>query len=310
MMIAAGPDFATPLGLHTTALRGLIPALPTGEVYEEPFNVKAADAGLRHPVTAGLDGIRRDVPPWGKWFRQVGADVASGDVLLTGVDGQPLLVVQRVGEGRVAELLSDHIWLWSRGHEGGGPSQDLLRRLAHWLMKEPDLEENSLNAFVSGSQLSVVRQSMEDRRHDVTVTTPSGAAHPLVLEPGEPGRARAEMRLEEAGYHRIGDGELETHVNVGGLNPLEWRNPLATTEPLAPLVEASGGGLFRIANDPVPTVRRVSPGRDASGSGWIGVLDHGRHVVRGIESHSLIPPWLALLAFVGGLAAAWRTEGR
>ena len=38
---------------------------------------------------------------------------------MTGV-GRPLLAVDRVGEGRVAQLMSDHIWLWARGFDGGG----------------------------------------------------------------------------------------------------------------------------------------------------------------------------------------------
>ena len=64
---------------------------------------------------------------------------------MTGADKLPLLVLSHVGKGRVAQLASDEIWLWSRGYEGGGPQGELLRRLAHWLMKEPELEENALD---------------------------------------------------------------------------------------------------------------------------------------------------------------------
>ena len=71
---------------------------------------------------------------------------------------KPLLVLSREGEGRVALLLSDHIWLWARGYEGGGPHLDLLRRLSHWLMKQPDLEEEALRLSSRGRELVIERQ--------------------------------------------------------------------------------------------------------------------------------------------------------
>ncbi|MBN34512.1 MAG: hypothetical protein CMM46_06990 [Rhodospirillaceae bacterium] len=310
MMVSAGPDFATPLGLHTTILGDLMPALPNGDIIEQGFNVLPTEDGLRHPVTADLEGIQNEIPPWGQWFRQVSADAKTGDVLLDGLEDQPLLVVQRVGEGRVAELLSDHLWLWSRGYDGGGPSQELLRRLAHWLMKEPDLEENALRAVAVGNQISIVRQSMEDSVHTISVTSPSMETEEVDLTPGLPGRAGIDLPVAEAGLYQISDGELSTVVTVGELNPLEWRDPRATEDNLASIVGQSGGSISWLNYDPLPTVRRVSPDRDLSGNGWIGVIDHGRYLVRGIDTLALMPAWLALVLFVGGLAAAWRSEGR
>ena len=310
MMVAAGPDFSTPLGLHSTVLGELMPAVPTGEVHVEPFHVGATPAGLRHPITAELAGIAADVPPWGRWFRHVDATAVSGDTLLDGVGDAPLLVVGRAGNGRVAELLSDHIWLWSRGFEGGGPSTELLRRIVHWLMKEPDLEENALTATATNDRITVIRRSMEDGVRDVTITSPSGEARTLTLEPLSPGRAEADITAGEAGLFHIVDGGLETWVSVGSHNPLEWRDPRATAEILQPLVDEAGGRLSWIAHDPLPTVRRVTAGRDVSGPGWIGLLDHDRYIVRSIDVLALVPPWLLLMLFVAGLAAAWRAEGR
>ncbi len=70
-----------------------------------------------------------------------------GRTLMDGAEKQPLLVLDHKGKGRVALLTSDQAWLWARGYEGGGPHSDLLRRLSHWLMKEPDLEEERLIAY-------------------------------------------------------------------------------------------------------------------------------------------------------------------
>ena len=94
---------------------------------------------------------------------------------MQGPDGKPLLVLAHEGEGRVALLLSDHIWLWARGYEGGGPHLDLLRRLSHWLMKQPDLEEEALRLIVHGRDITVQRQTMADSVNEVTLTSPTGA---------------------------------------------------------------------------------------------------------------------------------------
>lgn len=310
MMLAAGPDFATPLGLHNTVLGELMPLRPTGLVLEEPFHVTPTGIGLRHPVTAALTGIDGEPPPWGQWYRQVDAEPGQGDVLLNGAQERPLLVLMRAGEGRVAELLSDQMWLWARGWDGGGPSQELLRRTAHWLMQEPDLEENAIRASAQGNRIVLVYQSLEDRQENVTLIAPSGATSEVTLDPGAPGRATGEVTVGEAGLYRVVAGDLETVVSVGELNPLEWRSPQASEDLLAPIAEASGGRITWIADDRLPSIRRVDPERDRSGQGWIGMVDHARYIVRGIDSLALLPSWLALLLFVGGLTAAWRAEGR
>src|SRR5258708_38446171 len=102
---------------------------------------------------------------------------------MNGDHGNPLLVHDRVGKGRVAQLLSDQMWLWARGFEGGGPQAELLRRLAYWLMKEPDLEENDLRAAIEGDRLGVTRQSLEPDDRPGTGTAPDGASGNLALAP-------------------------------------------------------------------------------------------------------------------------------
>ena len=91
-----------------------------------------------------------------------------GRTVMSGAEDRPLLVLDRKGKGRVALLTSDHAWLWARGYEGGGPHTDLLRRLSHWLMKEPDLEEERLIASAKGLKLTLERRSMEDKVAPVT----------------------------------------------------------------------------------------------------------------------------------------------
>jgi len=233
-----------------------------------------------------------------------------GTTVLAGADRRPLVILDKVGEGRVAQVLSDTIWLWARGFEGGGPHDELLRRLAHWLMKEPELEEDSLAAEIKGDRLEVTRRSLAPPPETVTVTSPDGQTRQLPLEDHPDGRATAQMAVDQTGLWRVEDGEHTAIAAAGTLAPLENADLTATTEWLAPVAETTGGSVRFLSEGGVPEFRRVGPDRAASGAGWAGLVARGDHTVTGIRTVSLIPA-VALLALVlGGLLAAWRREGR
>src|SRR5262249_54365155 len=155
VLVATGPDYASPTSLWRTPLDVILPAEPSGRLTEQPFHAQLTDLGKRHPVTRALAGADTNPPHWSRWFRLVDTRNATGTAVMHGPDDKPLLLLTREGEGRVALLLSDHIWLWARGYEGGGPHLDLLRRLSHWLMKQPDLEEEALRLVAHGRELTV-----------------------------------------------------------------------------------------------------------------------------------------------------------
>src|SRR5947208_2041044 len=206
VLVAAGPDYATPGSIWRTPLDVILPAEPSGETTDRPFHARLTDPGKRHPVTRELEGANADPPHWSRWFRLVDTRSANGTVVMHGPDEKPLLVLSRQGEGRVALLLSDHIWLWARGYEGGGPHLDLLRRLSHWLMKQPDLEEEALRLAVRGKDIEVRRQSMGDEVAPVTITTPTGQSRTLTLDKSEPGVWKAVTQANELGLWRATDG--------------------------------------------------------------------------------------------------------
>ncbi len=310
---AAGPSFASSLSLYRTALGQVLPSAPTGVVIDEPYRAELTAHGWRHPVTGELAGAESadsaDGTSWGRWFRLIEAQANAGTVLMSGPGARPLLVLDRVGEGRVAQLLSDHGWLWARGYEGGGPQAELLRRVAHWLMKEPDLEENDLRAHAAGRRLEIVRRSLEPDDSPVRVTAPSGGVSEVTLEADRAGRAVATVRAEEAGLYRVEDRLHHTVAAVGAVNPLEFADVRASAEVLAPIVEATGGAVHWL-QDGVPSIRRVRPGVEAAGSGWIGLRANSVYVVRGLRQYPLLPAVLVLALALGGLMAAWWREGR
>jgi hypothetical protein len=313
LLVEAGPNFGTPDGLYRSPLGMIMPAEPSGEVFEQGFRPRVSAVGRRHPVTADLPGLSADaaaVPSWGPWFRQVDSVPHGGETVLTGVNNSPLLVLGRVGRGRVAQLMSDEMWLWARGYEGGGPQAELLRRTVYWLMKEPDLEENDLRAAVEGNRLAVTRQSLTPDASPVQVTDPDGKVTALTLAPERDGRSRATVPLTRSGLYRVADGKHHTIAAAGALNPLELGDVRATGALLAPDVEASGGAIFWIGDGSLPDVRRVSPDRLAAGHGWLGLRENGDYIVTGVSEVPLLPGLLALLLLLGAFLAAWRQEGK
>ena len=313
VLIAAGPDYANPNSIWRTPLDSILPAEPTGEVTERAFRARLTDAGRRHPVTRGLQGSDRDPPQWSHWFRLVDVKRDAGNAVMEGPDGKPLLVLAHEGKGRVAMLLSDHIWLWARDYEGGGPDLDLLRRLSHWLMKQPDLEEEALRLIVHGRDVTVQRQTMADSVNEVTLTSPSGARSTVNLKAVEPGLWRAQISAKELGLWRATDGKLTALANVGPANPREFQEVTSTTEVLRKLADATGGSARRVADGDTINVPRVVPVRTSStfkGDDWIGLKMRDVSIVRGIGVLPIFAGLIGLLLLVGSLAATWAREGR
>ena len=312
LLEAAGPNFGTPLSLYRTPLGQVLPAEPSGQVYEQGFKPRITDTGERHPVTAELPGdVPGKEPQWGRWFRQVEAQPHRGVSVMSGVGDQPLLVLDRIGDGRVAQILSDDMWLWTRGFEGGGPQAELLRRLAYWLMKEPDLEENDLRGTVDGDQLTITKRSLEPDDRPVRVTGPDGKMQEVKLKPEAGGRSTATLPVAESGLYRITDGTRTALAAAGALNPIELSDVRTTPDKLAPVAEATGGGTFWVGSGgPLPDVRRVGPERSASGRNWLGFRANGDYVVTGVRDVPLLPALAALLLALGTLIVAWRREGR
>ncbi len=312
LLEAAGPAFATPLSLFRTPLGRILPAEPTGRVYEQGFRPALTDVGRRHPVTSDLRGAGApgSDPDWGRWFRMVESAQTTGAALMSGPNEHPLLVVDRVGEGRIAQLLSDHAWLWARGFEGGGPQAELLRRLAHWLMKEPDLEEEELRAIANGNTITIERRSLSPEIPPVRITAPSGTTQDVVLTEAAGGRFTASITATETGLYRFADDLNTTVAAVGAINPREFADVRATAERLQPVVAESGGRIAWLSDGDAPDIRRVRQGAGTGGRDWIGIVRNDSYFVTGVRQVSLLPALAVLFLLIGGLMFAWYREGR
>ena len=304
----AGPSYAGRFSLVNTPLREILPTLPAGEVIERPFVPELSEAGQNHPVTAGLTAGAAD---WGPWYRMVRGMPVKGESLMWGADGWPLLQLSRVGEGRVAQLLSDQSWVWTRPGPGGGPRAELLRRVVHWLMKEPDLEEHLLKATVSDRRIDVLYRSVDTPLREITAVAPSGASTTVPLGPAAAGTAIASFEANEPGLWTLQGGNLSATALVGAADALELTEMRADPGPLEAFVGATGGGVFWLVDHGgPPPFRPVMAGQTAAGDNWLGLRRHGRHTVTGLAQSPLLP-WPLLLALaVGALFLAWHREAQ
>ncbi len=317
VLSAAGPAFATPLSLYRTPLATILPGAPTGAVTTAGFRPGITELGRRHPVTRDLPGGETESPNWGRWFRLIDVEAEDGNTVMSGPDEKPLMILKRHGTGRVAQLLSDHAWLWARGFDGGGPQAELLRRLAHWLMKEPDLEEEALRAVHNAGKLVIERRTMAESTAPVTVTAPSGKSETLELKRDVPGLWRGVVETDEVGVFTLDDGKISSVVAVGSSDPKEFSDMRATTERLEPLITRTGGGTYWLAErgqasnaTDVPRVRLVKPGRRMSGSGWLGLRSNDAYLVRSLRDVPLFAGLAAVLALLALIGGAWYREGR
>ncbi|MFC7453389.1 hypothetical protein [Insolitispirillum peregrinum] len=321
VMLAVGPEYAGVTSLYDTPLADILPAAPTGTLLTQSFTPQPSAVAARHPITAPL--IEQGASHWGPWLRATEATTRSGVVLLTGPDQAPLLVVDHVGKGRIGLLLSDTVWLWGKGWEGGGPQQELIRRLAHWLMAEPELEENALLAHLRPAtagtppDIEVLRRSLDDPQAPLpalTVTAPDGHSQTLALTPSPTG-ASARFPAPQTGGWAISDGTQRTMVAVTTSDPLEEQMVVATPDRLRPLADASGGGVFWLSEQPpaitLPAIRRPTASASAmSGSHWLGLRRNGESTLQGLHQTPLLPAPLLALLFLTGMFIAWRREGR
>lgn len=314
LLVAAGPEYAGQQTLARTPLGQILPAIPDGSVIDEAYRARVSDLGKRHPVTRDLPGSEVEPPRWGEWLRMVGAQAKPGTApVMTGPGEKPLLMLSREQKGRVALFLSDHEWLWARGFRNGGPYLDLLRRLSHWLMKEPELEEEALRASARNGTIEVERQTLGDSPAPVTISGPDGQTRQVPLEAGRPGLFTARIPTTQQGLYRLNADNLTAFASVGPENPRELMEVVSEPQALAPLAQATGGSSRRIGHEgdsgvSVPRIVPIRSGSQFAGADWIGLRISDSGVVRGVQISPLFIGLIGLAVLFGALVAGWVGE--
>ncbi len=331
VLMATGDAFSSNFySLYNTPLKTVLPAAPTGNRFNTPYTPLVTDKGLKHPVTTGLSGKDPKNPDWGRWHSLIDSSLKRGDVLMKGNKDRPLLILDRVGKGRVAMLMSDHAWLWSRGYDGGGPYSSLLRRVSHWLMKEPDLEEEYLRGIAEGKKLIIQRHSMADKVAPVEVTLPTGENKSITLKKVSPGLWQQTLETDVTGLYHLKSEKLNTMVHIGRLNSREMSAVTATNETLSPILKTVGGGTYWLGKKVrkngetnqsieqhlqdqaklLPRIAMIQGGSKYYGQSWLGLKKRNAYEIKGVSTVSLFTGLLALALALGLLSLMWFREGR
>ncbi|MDC3091077.1 hypothetical protein OA848_01670 [Rickettsiales bacterium] len=222
-----GPSYNSKSSLFKTEIGRILPGIPSGKLIQKEFKPQLTDLGKKHPITESLFIKNKD---FGTWFQM--NDILEIDddsqVLLSGVNNKPLLAVKKVNDGRIAQIYSHNIWLWSkRENNQGGPYNLLIKNLAHWLMKEPTLEENKLElSFVNNSILiekSFLRKP-DPEKLKITIIDPNGIKFEKTLNKSKENRYTAIINNKKDGFYLVYDGEIEKGINTSNENKRELQD--------------------------------------------------------------------------------------
>ncbi len=289
LLVQTGPEFATADSLALTPLASVLPAEPaTPGTITQSFSPVVTGLGARHPVTAPFAGAA--LAPW---ERMETVATGAGDVLMTGggAENWPLLVLANEGQGRVGMMLSDQFWLWTRGGAHDGPALPLLRRVVHWLLREPALEAEALDASVVDGHLLVARRTLgADYPGDAAAVRPDGSTQSIPLRQAAPGRYEADIQAPLPGVWKITEGGMTTYAASMQSNGAEFEDLAASAAPLHGLAN-----VVWLGQTPAPDLAGMILRRHAS-------------EVTGTSDVPLLPPLPAMIMAMALLAAAWWRE--
>lgn len=304
-LLAMGSD-EVESSVFDSALGDTLPVRPSGgAALNGTYRPVVTDVGNRHPVTADLAGRAR----WGEWLTQTPVSAQRGKTLMTGKDGMPLLVIDEIEKGRTAVVASDNVWMWAKGGQTAGPYGDLLRNVAHWLMKEPELEEDYLKASATGHTLTVARRPGEAKQEQsVEVTFPSGKKQTLALTTARDGWIEGSMTVDENGIYTASRDERKAFVVVGTAQSEEYSDVMTTPARLQETVNKTGGGFIWYQEQPEFSLRRVSKEGKLAGDNWLGLRRSEAYAVTAVSTRAVFGNELFLLIALLAVAGVWVFE--
>ena len=310
LLDTAGPAYAGPYSLSQSPLQNILPTEPTGEVISEKFIPGITNEGLRHPVTANLkdDNNQND---WGPWYRMVEGLTISGDVLLEGPENRPLLILNRIGQGRVAQILSDQSWVWSRSENNKGPQADLLRRLVHWLMKEPELEENELSAKVEKDTILITRNSLALNSKPVSLISPSNNKMEIYLDELGNGKQIGKVLSPEQGIWKLSSGKSSISIIVGNSNSSEYLDVRTTDLIIKPIVDKNMGSITWLnSQNNFPNINHIPRSQMKTESKNIQLIKNKKYFIKNLKQTSITPWYILLILSIVLIFLSWYRESR
>ena len=187
--------------LINTPIKQILPTNPLESISNQSFRPELTKLGKRHPITNKLKNNYLE-KPWGNWNNYIKSQLISGKALLH-INNYPLLVVDNVGKGRVAQILSDESWIWQKSLNDKGPLIELMRNTIQWLLKNPKLEENLISFYQSDNLIKVRLNSLASGDISAKIISPNQRSINLKLKDNGNGIYEGEFKPKERGKFQI-----------------------------------------------------------------------------------------------------------
>lgn len=315
LLIANGPTFSESGSLYNSPLRDVLASSPAGNPINALFKPKLTELGETHPVTLPLADYKRSdgTYSWGSWGRIIPVNALSGSVLMEGKNGLPLLILSKAGKGRIGQISSDQIWLWSRQYQGGGPHSLLLKRLVHWLMKEPSLDETALDISVKDSIVNIRQRRLNKSlpATDLQLGLPDGTQKNIISTISEDTLwTETQFEAPFPGVYTIDDGFQKRPIVIGDINPPELLDSVATDEKLKPLLKKQAGSIHWLSDMNSVLFRERREGQSMSGRSWLGLERKKSYSLSEVFRYEVIPDYAGLTLLILFLFISWWREGR
>ncbi len=306
---ASGPSYASKNSLSNSPLKEILPTKPTGEVINKEFFPTLSTLGVRHPVTSKLY-LQKDNKRWGKWYSYIDTIKISGDTLLETDEGKPLLILNKLEKGRVAQLLSDSSWVWSRSIDNKGPQSKLLRRTIHWLLKEPELQENNIITKVKNGKIEIFKNTLIKGDVSAKVVKPDGKIQNIVIKDNMNGQLSAVINANISGKYKIIIGEKIKTLFVGNTNYEETNDVRSSDKLVSRIALESNGGVFWL-NQGIPDIIRITnKSIIKAGVNWIGITSKNNFVNKKVSNYNVIPWYLLFFVLIFLIFFAWYRESK
>ena len=305
----SGQEYLSDRSLLNSSLVNILPTRPE-EFFIGPFLPSLTDLGKRHPITNTLEKAFKD-NKWGKWFSFIKANKISGQTLMS-ANKYPLLIINEVSQGRVAQILSDQSWVWNKDRENKGPLVELLRNTIHWLLKTPELQENYLNVIKNNNFITLNLNSLNEGDTSAIITSPSGENLFVLMKDNKNGSLFGKFESTEYGKFNIKVNDIEKDFFIGITDSKELEKVSSSSFLINSFFEKNKQYLYSITwlGDSIPKIVKVFNKNNIAGSNWVGLLEkkvqkNDTFINKELINWSLIMPLLLLLLFM-----CWYRENR
>ena len=309
-----GPSYNTNSSLFRTEIGKILPGVPSGKVLVGEYKPQLTEIGKIHPVTKNLFS---DMKNYGSWYQMNKIDELDDEsiTLLSGLNNKPLLVIKKVNKGRIAQIYSKNIWLWTKtGNDDGGPYNKLIKNLAHWLMKEPSLEDSKLKVAPQiEKKLLITKNFLKEPKLleiKITITTPEGNTIEKKLKRIKNNNYSEIFEYQEEGLYVISDLNNQVFVDTTSENNLEL-NEIHLTDEYLQSTEFSNifSKSLWINDNSVPKFKeaKVLDKRNKNKNVFF-FLRNNNFTIEGFENKQLLNPVFYFLILTILLYMCWKRE--